>query len=126
MKFRLKLYQNKMPLGYVAFMWASYIQGALDRTIHFYGKEKNRIGWVTFGQTTSKGFETGTISAEGITELPFEPNAATLNVIEDPNKQFIYPFYYGLMDGDGDPTTSGDTMAYIMMFDQKDPIRFAL
>jgi hypothetical protein len=31
-----------------------------------------------------------------------------------------------LVDGDGDPGTQDDTMAYVMMFDQSETIRFAL
>lgn len=126
MHFRVKLQKNRFALGYVAFMWASYMQGTLGRTIHFPGKQGNYTGWLTFGETTGDSFETGTISAIGVSPLPFEPNAATLNVIEHQSKQFSQPFYYGLMDGDGNSATTDDVMAYIMMFDQTEPIRFAL
>ncbi|MCP4643137.1 MAG: hypothetical protein GY851_22005, partial [bacterium] len=30
------------------------------------------------------------------------------------------------VDGDGDPETEDDTLAYVMMFDQAEPIRFAM
>ena len=39
---------------------------------------------------------------------------------------FVYPFCYGLVDGDGQLETTDDTMVYIMMFDQRDSIRFAM
>jgi hypothetical protein len=54
-------------------------------------------GWVTFGDTTGDGFETGTIAADGVTPLPFEPDAATLNIFENQFSRFIHSLYYGLM-----------------------------
>ncbi len=39
------------------------------------------------------------------------------NIVEDPRKRFLLPFYYGL---------AGDGMVYAMMFDQEAPVRFAL
>ena len=50
----------------------------------------------------------------------------TLNVIEHPQKKFIFPFYYGLLHGSGRVDSPADTMVYIMMFDQTVPIRFAM
>ena len=61
-----------------------------------------------------------------VPDLPYEDGAKTLNVLEDPTKKFILPFYYGLVDGDGDSATTDDTMAYAMMFDQRETMRFAL
>ncbi len=115
----------KFPLGYAAMMWASYMNHTRDRTIHFYGKS-DQEGWVSFGDDTDDGFETGTVSYYGVADLPYEESAETLNVIEHPKKKFLLPFFYGLVDGDGDPATTDDTMVYIMMFDQVAPIRFAL
>ncbi|MCC6488289.1 MAG: hypothetical protein IT364_12395, partial [Candidatus Hydrogenedentes bacterium] len=57
---------------------------------------------------------------------PYEENAQTLNLLENPAKKFLLPFYYGLVDGDGSEATTEDTMAYVMMFDRTEPIRFAL
>jgi len=109
-------------------MWASYMNHTRDRRIHFYGTENGQEGWVSFGGDTdaAPGFETGTIAFQGVSDLPFEDGAKTLNVIESKSKKFLKPFYYGLVDGDGDSITTEDTMAYVMMFDQKEPIRFAL
>lgn len=126
MEFRVKLHENRFPLGYVAIMWASYMNRTRGRNIRFYGELNGRPGWVSFGEDTEDDFETGTIAAADVPRLPYEPESATLNVIEDEQKQFIYPFYYGLVDGDGDLTTTDDTMAYIMMFDQCESIRFAM
>jgi hypothetical protein len=126
MEFRVRLHEDRFPLGYVAFMWASYMQGSIDRVIHFYGIEGDRQGWVSFGETTSEGFETGTIAAIGVDPLNYEENSATLNIIEHADKKFLHPFYYGLMDGDANRETVDDTMAYVMMFDQKESIRLAM
>ncbi|GMV99427.1 MAG: hypothetical protein AMXMBFR84_05660 [Candidatus Hydrogenedentota bacterium] len=122
--------EPRYPLGYAALMWASYMNHTRDRTIHFPGKNGDVDGWVTFGEPTgdseTPGFETGTVSHAGVPDLPYEDGAQTLNLIEHPTKKFTDPFYYGLVDGDGDKATDNDTMAYVMMFDQREPIRFAL
>lgn len=112
--------------GYSAFMWAGYMAGTRDRIIHFYGVDGDREGWIAFGEDTDKGFETGTVSFQGVAPLPYEQGSQTLNIIEHPTKHFLKPFYYGLMDGDQDLTTTNDTLAYIMMFDQAAPLRFAM
>lgn len=118
--------EDRFSLGYVAFMWASYMNRTRERRIHFYGEMDGEEGWVSFGDPTPNGFETGTVSAVGVPDLPYEEGAETLNLIENARKKFLYPFYYGLVDGDGRLETTDDTMAYIMMFDQRDPIRFAM
>ncbi|MBM3290785.1 MAG: glycoside hydrolase family 5 protein, partial [Candidatus Hydrogenedentes bacterium] len=128
-EFRAMPTRDRFPLGYAAFMWASYMGHTRDRRIYFYGTNHGAEGWQSFGDDTSakpEGFETGTVSFHGVPDLKFEDGAKTLNVIEDPAKKFLLPFYYGLVDGDGDAATTDDTMAYVMMFDQKEPIRFAL
>ncbi|MBI4556357.1 MAG: cellulase family glycosylhydrolase [Candidatus Hydrogenedentes bacterium] len=121
---------NKFPLGYVAMMWASYMNHTHERRIHFYGKNGDQEGWITFGDDLPEGsnpaFETGTIAHASVPNLPYEEGAELLNLVEHPTKRFLLPFYYGLVDGDGDFTTTGDTMVYIMMFDQSESIRFAL
>lgn len=129
MEFAMTPTRDRFPLGYVAFMWASYMNHARDRLIRFYGYDGEKEGWIAFGEPTPEqpeGFETGTVSYWGAADLPYEDGANTLNVIEDSEKKFLLPFYYGLVDGDGDFGTQDDTMAYIMMFDQCESIRFAL
>jgi hypothetical protein len=61
-----------------------------------------------------------------VANLPYQEGAQTLNLIEQPSKHFSVPFFYGLLDGDHDLTTTEDTLAYIVMFDQCETIRFAL
>lgn len=129
MEFHATPTRDQFPLGYCAFMWASYMNHTRDRRIYFQGWDGDREGWIAFGEDTDatpEGFETGTISLKTMPDLPYEQGAKTLNVIENPTKKFALPFYYGLVDGDGDYTTTDDTMAYVMMFDRCQSIRFAL
>jgi hypothetical protein len=126
MEFKATPSVDRFPLGFCAFMWASYMNHTRERQIHFYGTNGTQEGWISFGEDAEKGFETGTVAHQNVPFLPYEVGAQTLNLIEDKNKRFIKPFYYGLVDGDGDFATHDDTMAYIMMFDQTEPIRFAL
>ena len=41
-------------------------------------------------------------------------------------QQNLSRFYFGLVDGDGQIGASDDTMVYIMMFDRRESIRFAM
>jgi hypothetical protein len=118
--------KDRFALGYVALMWASYMNHARDRRIYFPGTDGERDGWMSFGDDKPDGFETGTVAASGVDHLPYEQGAQTLNLIEHPSKRFLEPFYYGLLDGDHDLTTTNDTLAYIVMFDQRESVRFAL
>lgn len=118
--------RDLFPQGFVAMMWASYLNRTLDRTIHFWGEQGDRTGWVRFGVGKSEDFEVGTVSHAGVSDLPYEPGAQTLNLIEHPEKKFITPFYYGLIDGDHDLTTTDDRLLFLLLFDQTDSIRFAM
>jgi hypothetical protein len=122
MTFKATPTEDRFPLGYAAFMWASYMNRTRERRIHFIGTE----GWTSFGDDVKDGFETGTVSYAGVPDLPYEPDAQALNIIEHPTKKFTKPFYYGLVDGDHDLETQDDTLAYIMMFDQTEEMRFAM
>jgi len=124
--FTVTLKKDKFPLGYIGFMWASYMNCTLDRRIYFIGMNKGSEEWMAFGENTQNGFETGTIGAYSANHLPYEQGAKTLNLIEDPLKKFVYPFYYGLVHGSGNISSGQDTMVYIMMFNQKESIRFAM
>ena len=125
-EFRATPSEERFPLGFAAFMWASYMNHTRERPIHFYGMKEGREGWVAFGEDLEEGFETGTIAFNGVPDLPYEEGAQTLNLIENPAKKFLLPFYYGLVDGDGLESTTEDTMAYVMMFDRQESMRFAL
>lgn len=112
--------------GFAAMMWASYMNRALDRKIRFWGKEGGRAGWVEFGTGTGSDIEVGTVAHADATALPFEEGAQTLNLVAHPEKTFVTPFYYGLLDGDHDLKTKDDTLLYLVLFDQTDSIRFAM
>ena len=84
------------------------------------------MGWVTFGEGKGKTFEVGTVSHLNTKDLPYEKGAQTLNLIENPGKKFITPFYYGIVDGDHDLNTTDDRLLYLVLFDQTEPIRFAM
>ena len=118
--------EDRFPQGYVAFMWASYMRRTVDRRIYFLGRDNRGEGWLAFGEDTSDGFETGTVSCHGIAHLPYEHGTKTLNIIEHPSKKLVLPFYYGFVHGCGCVNNPDDTMVYIMMFDQKESIRFAM
>ncbi len=112
--------------GFAAMMWASYMNRALDRKIRFWGKEGERVGWVEFGTGKGSAIEVGTVAHVDAPDLPFEDGAQTLNLIAHPNKKFITPFYYGLLDGDHDLETTDDKLLYLVLFDQTESIRFAM
>ena len=120
--------QEKWPQGYLAFMWASYMARTAERQIHFWGTDGVKEGWMAFGEDTqdAQGFETGTVAFQGVDPLPYEAGAQDLNIVEHPTKRFVLPFYYGLLDGDHALSTTEDRLAYIVMFDQTESIRFAL
>jgi hypothetical protein len=128
MQFTALPHKQTWPQDYLAFMWASYMNRTKERLIHFWGTDGTTEGWTAFGEDTEdkQGFETGTVAHAGVDFLPYEPESQALNIIEHPTKRFVLPFYYGLMDGDHDLATEGDTLAYILMFDQKESIRFAM
>lgn len=117
LQFRVRFHEERFPLGWIGLMWASYMRGTQDRRIHFYGTCDGEEGWTSFGDDTDDGFETGTVAAAGVEELPREEGAALLNVVEDPRKRFLHPVYYGLLEGG---------MAYTMMFDHAEAIRMAM
>lgn len=112
--------------GFAAMMWASYMNRALNRNIRFWGREGEHVGWVEFGTDTEGKLEVGTVAHVDASPLPFETGAQTLNLIVHPNKKFITPFYYGLLDGDHDLTTTDDKLLYLVLFDQTETIRFAM
>ena len=115
--------KREWPRGYIAFMWASYLQKALDRRIHFQGPG----GWSAFGEEKEGGgIETGTVAFQGQPPTPQDDESAYFNLATSPEKRFSAPFYYGLVDGDGFPETRDDVMALIMMFDDAPATRFSL
>lgn len=126
LEFKVTLKKDVFPLGYIAFMWASYMNHTFDRRIFFPGSEGAEEKWISFGEDSVNGFETGTIAYIGTDHLPYEEGTKLLNIVEHQKKKFTLPLYYGLVHGSGQLDNQTDTMVYIMMFDQKKPIRFAM
>jgi hypothetical protein len=126
MTFRTTPTEDRFPLDYVCYMWASYLACARDRKIHFLGLENGEEGWTSFGHTLADGkIETGTVAYAHTDPLAYEPGAQALNIVESNTKQFREPFYYGVLEN-GENESSEGILAYIMMFDQSASIRFAM
>ena len=125
MTFHVTPTEERFPMGYVGLMWASYMNHTRGREIHFYGTDGEREGWMSFGERTQTWFESGAIAHYGAPALSYEPGS-NMNAPVHAEKRFLLPFYYGLVDGDGDHATQDDTMLYLMMFDQRDAIRLAM
>lgn len=117
---------NLYSQGFIAMMWASYMNKAVSREITFWGKEGEREGWIVFGRDKNHNKEVGTVAHVDAMNLPFEKGAQTLNLITHPTKKFITPFYYGLLDGDLDLKTKDDRLLYLVLFDHTKSIRFAM
>lgn len=129
---------NVWPKGWLGFMWASYVDTAIDRRIYFWGRDPSngQWGWCSYGDSNGltpggeEMIDQGIIPSIGTKELkfdPWSPNFSVHNFSDDyEGREFHTPFYYGLVDGDGDLSTTEDTMCYLMMFNQCLPIRFAL
>jgi hypothetical protein len=122
MEFRVRVTEDRFPRGYVAFMWASYMRGAVEPLIRFRGRRGEEAGWQSFGNEPRGG----SIPALGAPDLPHDPTRVSLNVTAHPTLRFELPFYYGLVDGDGNPATKDDRMVYLLMFDRARPIRFSM
>ena len=63
---------------------------------------------------------------DGVEPLRYQDRTETLNVVEHPHKTFLLPFYVGLVAGHGEVAEEEGTMAYSVMFDQAESIRFAM
>lgn len=115
---------DEAPLGYLAFMWASYMDKALSPEIRFPGPGG---GWSAFGEMGDAGRpQTGTVARDGVSPLALSPEFPAFNLVESGSVRFSRPFYYGLVDGDGFAATRDDPMALVMMFRETDETRFAL
>lgn len=127
MEFSVVPRKNEAPLGYIVFMWASYMHIAKGRALCFPGVKNGRRGWVRLGEDLpGGGFETGTVAHEGEAPLPVEKGAQSFNITTHDSLFFTEPFYYGKITGDVAEKGLEDTRAFIMMFDQAAPVRFAL
>ena len=113
---------DEAPMGYLVFMFATYLYSARACAIRFPGVRDGLSGWTRFGDAG----ECGTVAGASHPSLACEDNDLALNLSAKPGVFFTEPVYYGLMDGDLNPGTADDTMAFIMMFDDPASVRFAL
>lgn len=130
--------QTPVNRPYLVYMWASYIKAARDHCIHFTGArevftpktgyQKARIQRVRFGEREiGRGKnENAAVPYLGTPELDRDDIPAYINIDNAERCAFLLPYFYGVMDGDGDPSTPGDDMMYLMMFDQAEPMRFVM
>lgn len=121
--------QDHFGLGYAGFMWASYMAGAKSRDLYFFGtRDQHDLALIRFGREYPNGprGEVGVIGYRGAPPLPFEPDSRSLDIRENEHFKFVLPFFYGLMDLDGNACTEDSPMAFMMMFDQAEPVRFTL
>jgi len=121
---------------YLLYMWASYMKSTRDHRIRFFGvrdflkispqRHKADIRWVDFGERVRCGgtHEDSNIPYWGASKLSCSDSANGFNIQTPERCAFLLPFFYGLVDGDGDLATSNDDMVYLMMFDQAEAIRF--
>lgn len=135
MTFRTALQQSP-ERPYLLYMWASYMEGTRDHRIHFFGvrdflkisprHHKVDIRWVDFGKRVRCGgtHEDSNIPYWGASNLSCSDAPIAFNVHTSERCAFLLPFFFGLVDGDGDLRTSNDNMVYLMMFDQAETIRF--
>ena len=82
--------------GFVAMMWVSYMNSAVERKIHFWGTDGIRVGWIEFGEDLGKEFEVGTVSYLSTPNLPYDQESQTLNIIEHPKKSSLFLSTMGL------------------------------
>jgi tetratricopeptide (TPR) repeat protein len=123
MEFEVTPRADEAPRGYLVFMWASYMHTVADRNLNFPGVRNGVEGWTEFGGGASGG---GTVGPVGQADVAWEEGADMMNLAVRPDVHFTEPFYYGLVDGDQDWETTGDAMAFIMMFDSREDTRFAV
>jgi hypothetical protein len=120
-------------------MWANYMQGVRAPTIQFWGMRdfteinsglgNGTVGWVYLngvrgGKSSDSG--EGIVHYLGTPALPVEPGVVNLNYLDYSSIPFLLPFFFGIVDGDGNLSTKQDNMVYVMMFDQAEPVRFIM
>ena len=116
---------------WVSSFFATYLNRAADKKIFFWGSDSSDgwpgFGWTSFGGDLEPGQEDflpgGKRQEDGSVKWCYAPHRelemphdSFTSVAESPDKGFLYPFYFGLLDGDGLAATSEDRMVYILMF----------
>jgi len=141
------------PHGYASHMFAHYIKGGLSRTLYFYGVNGDGAeGWLSFGDGKDMPIwffgghiECGTVSYiqpgfpmipgddipssnETLPSLPYDSQQMVLtNLVEAPPAvRFLWPFYYGIIQGNN--KYHDESLIYLAMFrpEDADCLRFSL
>jgi hypothetical protein len=123
---------------YLLYMWANYMCGVRSPVTHFWGIKNfssltdnfgtGDFGWVTFGAWPLPPLfdEQGIVGFLGAPELWHESRFKNLNFMSYEDCRFLLPFFWGIVDGDGDLSTTNDDMVYAMMFDQAESLRMIM
>ena len=124
--------EDVFPHGWLAVFFASHIGKARDQAINFLGYREDDYGWISYGSRIKDpshpeyGMEDGVIQHRSAPELTFDHTLydsggyALWNYWGNFNRvDFSLPFWYGILDGDGNPWTTDDNMFYGMFFDVK-------
>ena len=132
-------FQGVPDKDYLIYMWAAYMKRTQAATIRFWGienysptalgRDRGDWGWVSLdGQMRlgSTHVEQGIVHFPGTPQVLIERGISNLNFYDNDWCAFALPFFFGVVDGDGDLSTTQDSMAYIMMFDQAEPLRFVM
>ena len=124
--------------NWVSSFFASYIGEVQRKEIYFWGFDNRtgHVGWTAFGRDLAPGEEDflalGSSEEDGTVKWRFSPrrkkSGNEMNTRESPDKCFLLPFYFGIVDGDGHRATTDDKMGYMVMFAPwiSDTIQFSL
>ena len=121
--------EDVFPHGWLAVFFASYIDKAREQAINFPGYRKGEFGWISYGSLFKKSHhserrkEDGSVqhwSAPELTRDSTLDGFALWNYVDNAVQvEFSIPFWYGIVDGDGDLGTTDDNMFYGMFFDPR-------
>ena len=114
------------PLGYVGFMWATYQNRFFEPAIYFQGVSEGVEDWMRFGPEMSENRLGRTVSFLDSKSLQVETGADEFNALALEDVHFTKPVYYGLLDMSLPESSQKNKMAFAMMFDQEQPIRFSV
>ena len=138
LEFRTAL-ETVPEVEYLVYMWASYLRDVKDMAMRFWGVRNlemwgsewgsGAVGWARLDEWKAPNpvdSRHGIVQYLGTPTLAYDDGIPPLNLQSYEYCAFLLPFFFGVVDGDRDPATADDDMAYIMMFDQADHIRFAM
>jgi len=117
---------DAFPLDYIGFMWATYQNRFFEPAIYFQGVSEGVENWIRFGPEMSENRLGRTVSFLDSESLQVETGADEFNAFTLEDVHFTKPVFYGLLDLSLPESSQKNKMALVMMFDQEQPIRFAV